>query len=201
MCLSGPLCRIRLVPLAVESNTPARLPPYRLTVCGLDELVGHTRSGVSHILSILDPDTPMPRVLSRFEALRAHWVQHFHDVSRPVGDARMPERADVEELLSFGAELRGMEGAAHLLVHCHAGVSRSTAAAAILLAQHAPGREREAVAEVARIRPVANPNVRMIELADTLLQREGRLLAALRELRTRRQDEMIAGRRRFAGLF
>lgn len=180
--------------MTADSNAQSSLARYRLTVCGLDELVAHHQGRVSHVLSILDPDAPLPRALRRFDDVRIHWVLRFHDISQPIADGRLPGKADVEELLSFGAELRAVDASAHVLVHCHAGVSRSTAAAAILLAQHAPGREHEAMTEVARVRPIANPNARMIELADKLLEREGRLVTALRELRTRRQDEMIAAR-------
>jgi predicted protein tyrosine phosphatase len=68
-------------------------------------------------------------------------------------------------------------------VHCHAGVSRSTAAAAILLAQRNPGEEAAAFRHVARIRPGAWPNRRMVEIADRLLQRDGRLIDGLRAMR------------------
>jgi predicted protein tyrosine phosphatase len=58
-------------------------------------------------------------------------------------------------------------------------VSRSTAALAILLAQAVPEDEHHAFARLARLRPQAWPNSRMIALADDLLLRRGRLIAAL----------------------
>jgi predicted protein tyrosine phosphatase len=102
-------------------------------------------------------------------------VLRFHDLALPVPGARMPEADDVAEVLSFGREVRSGRGPAHLLVHCHAGVSRSTAAAAILLAQPNPGREREAIDMVTSLRPVARPNRRMLRIADELLGRRGAL--------------------------
>src|SRR5690606_20560255 len=68
---------------------------------------------------------------------------------------------------------------AHVLVHCHMGISRSTAAVVILLAQQNPGAEREAFAELRRLRPFSWPNSRMIAMADDLLGRGGALIEAL----------------------
>ena len=41
------------------------LVPFRITVCGIEELIDHRETGASHILSILDPDWPVPKSLSR----------------------------------------------------------------------------------------------------------------------------------------
>ncbi len=157
------------------------LAPFQLTICGLDELAAYREAAVSHVLSILDPDTPVPAALRSYAGLNAHWVLRFHDISLSMPGARIPQPDDVAELLSLGRELRAPRAGAHLLVHCHAGVSRSTAAAAILLAQPHPGREREALAEVAALRPVARPNRRMLALADELLGRRGALVRAAEE--------------------
>ena len=67
-----------------------------------------------------------------------------------------------------------------LLIHCHAGVSRSTAAAAILMAQSNPGREPDMFAELERVRPRSWPNALMLRMADALLERDGALVAELR---------------------
>jgi predicted protein tyrosine phosphatase len=69
-----------------------------------------------------------------------------------------------------------------LLLHCHAGISRSPAAAMILLARHlGPGRELEAAAEVFRVRPAACPNLALLRAGDELLNRQGALVAAAKE--------------------
>jgi predicted protein tyrosine phosphatase len=68
---------------------------------------------------------------------------------------------------------------AHLLVHCHMGISRSTASMALILAQARPDRPAaEALAEVRRIRSRIWPNLRVMELGDALLGRGGTLVAA-----------------------
>jgi predicted protein tyrosine phosphatase len=169
------------------SDSPAPdLADFRLTICGLDELDAFGSAAVTHVLSILDPEAPLPAAITGYAALRQHWVLRFHDVSGPLPGARQPDRADVEQILAVAGELDRAPGETHLLVHCHAGVSRSTAAAAILLARCNPGRETEAFEAVAQVRPGAWPNRRMVELADDLLGREGRLSAGLSALRAGR---------------
>lgn len=77
------------------------------------------------------------------------------------------------------AETLGSDGG-RVLIHCEAGVSRSTATALIMYGCWlGPGREREAMARVLTQRPVAAPNRRMVEIADRLLERGGRLVEAL----------------------
>jgi predicted protein tyrosine phosphatase len=68
---------------------------------------------------------------------------------------------------------------AHVLIHCHAGVSRSTAAAAILMSQFRPGEEEQAFLKLLELRKHGWPNTRMVEFADTLLKRDGAMLRGL----------------------
>ncbi len=103
----------------------------------------------------------------------------------------------MEQILGVGRELARSAGGGHVLVHCHAGVSRSTAATAILLAQDNPGREAEAFAAVARLRPGAWPNARMVDFADDLLERDGRLRAGLRAMQDSRLGRRTGSRWRF----
>ena len=153
------------------------LLPYRLSICGIDELPERAADDVSHVVSILDPDFPEPLVLGAFP-VGGRVLYRFDDVIRVRADAQAPSRDDVERLLDLGARLRD-QPVAHLLVHCHAGVSRSTAAAAILMAHDNPGREREAFAVVERLRPRSWPNSLMVRLGDEALGRDGALVAAM----------------------
>jgi predicted protein tyrosine phosphatase len=160
--------------------------PFDITICGLDELDRQCAEGRSHILSILDPDWPLPFALQ--EPRRHAWLElRFHDVIDEAPDyvppQIPPQASHVEDILAFGRALhRAPPEAAHLLIHCHMGVSRSTAAMTLILAQARPDRPAaEAMAEVRRIRPKAWPNLRMIELGDALLGRRGQIVAAVRE--------------------
>ena len=85
---------------------------------------------------------------------------------------------DIRRIIRLAEDLRSDTG--RVLIHCEAGVSRSSAAALIMYAYWlGPGREQEAMERVLSQRPVANPNRRMVELADRLLDRGGRLVGAL----------------------
>jgi predicted protein tyrosine phosphatase len=177
-----------------DASAAAPLVPYRLTICGLGELAGFAEAGVSHVLSILDPDWPDPPAF-RLYPPHHRVVRRFDDVLAPVGDAAPPEVGDVDAILALADRLAAEE-ARHVLVHCHAGVSRSTAAAVILLARDHPGREAEAFDVLGRLRPRSWPNSRMVAIADRLLRREGALLAALED----HQRRVAAGDPAFAEL-
>jgi predicted protein tyrosine phosphatase len=152
--------------------------PYRISICGLDELAGHAQTGFSHVLSILDPDWPDP---SDFAHYRSHrrTVFRFHDISEARPGLIAPTEQDVAAILDLGSAVLA-EAPDHLLIHCHAGISRSTATAVILMTQANPAREQEAFIELARTRPRSWPNGLMIEIADHLLRRGGALIAAFR---------------------
>lgn len=153
------------------------LVPYRITICGLEELCQHGRSGVSHVLTILDPEWPDPTDFAAY-APHSRTVWRFHDIIGERPGMAAPQPTDVAAILAFGREHGGID---HLLVHCHMGISRSTAAAAILLAQHNQGRERHAFDHLWAIRPRSWPNSRMVRFADDMLGRQSALVDAMRE--------------------
>jgi predicted protein tyrosine phosphatase len=154
----------------------------RFIICGIDELSLHNHSGVSHILSFLDPDSEEPGDLLSY-GQHDRTVLRFHDAIQAVPGIVLPDEAHVETILEFGRSLRDSIRRGHeplVLIHCIAGVSRSTAAAAILLAQLNPEQAEDAIfAQVATIRPKAWPNSRLIGIADNLLVRQGRFNTAL----------------------
>lgn len=154
------------------------LLPVRLSICGVAELDGFARAGVSDVLSLLDPGQPDPEAFMRYAPHRRTALR-FHDVVLPTFGYAMPAEDDLKRILAFGEELALTGDARHLLVHCVAGVSRSTAAAAILMAQNNPGREEAAFLALLELRPRAWPNSRMVDFADVLLGRRGRLRAGL----------------------
>ena len=79
-------------------------------------------------------------------------------------------------LLEFGTAWREP---GPMIVHCWAGISRSTAAALILACALDPARDEQAAADALRAAsPTATPNALMIALADDLLGRQGRLIRA-----------------------
>ncbi len=158
-----------------------------LTVCGLTELSGHEQRSVTHVLSILDPEWPDPD-FGRYPP-HDRTILRFHDAIDPVPGIVLPSAKDVAEILAFGRAIENDPAGAdaHLLVHCHAGISRSTAAMIAILAQSQPHEEETAIVDrVASIRPQAWPNLLMIEYADRALGRSGRLTSAVIGLYRRR---------------
>ncbi len=160
----------------------ARFVPFDLTVCGIEELAGHCAVGVSHVLSILDPDTAEPAAFG-FYGEHERLELRFHDIIDEVAGMIPPGPGDVERVLQFGRDLLAEpRTSAHLLVHCHAGISRSTASMILMLAQARPDRPAaEALAQVRLIRPQAWPNLRIIEIGDAMLGRNGEIVSAVRE--------------------
>ncbi|GJD45081.1 hypothetical protein AFCDBAGC_2950 [Methylobacterium cerastii] len=159
--------------------TPASITLH--TVCGLEELARHGASGVDRVLSLLDPGTPEPAGFAAYGAHRRTTL-YFHDCLGP-GDGLVPPEPDhVAEILAFGRD-REAGPAAHLLVHCHYGLSRSTAALLILMSDAEPTVEAETlVRRLHAIREPAWPNARMIGFADRMLDRQGTLNEAVRRL-------------------
>lgn len=159
-----------------------------LTICGLEELDHHSSRGVTHVLSILDPQWPEPTAFSAYDPHRRTTL-HFHDIVEPALDMVLPENKHVEAILEFGTGMATdafLDRDPHLLVHCHMGVSRSTAAMAILMAHFNPSESEEAVfTRLLELRPQAWPNSRMVGFADDLLNRKGRLIASLGRLYAR----------------
>lgn len=185
------------MPMPRRSSSHARpggpeLLPYRLSVCGLLELLDYVETGVSHVISVLDPASPDLPPLRRFGP-HERYTLHFHDEVVPAPDVDLPGPNDIQRLLEIGRYLATTQ-VEHLLVHCHVGQSRSTAAAVILMVQNNPGHEAEAFATITSLRDRCWPNSRMIAMADRILGSEGRLVAALREHYTvmaRRFPEMV----------
>jgi predicted protein tyrosine phosphatase len=160
------------------------IAPWKITVCGLGELPDHRGVGVTHVLSILDPEWPVPNAFGSFGEHKRLELR-FHDVIEETHGMIAPREAHVLQLLQFGRDLRAEppSSGAHLLVHCHAGVSRSTAAMILMVAQGRPDVAASVVAqEVFRGRQKAWPNLLMMEMGDRLLGRGGELVEAAKEI-------------------
>jgi predicted protein tyrosine phosphatase len=92
----------------------------------------------------------------------------------------LPEAAHLDEFLAF---VRAWDRKSPMLIHCFAGVSRSTAAAYIAACVLAPDRDEFAIARALRAAsPTASPNVRLVALADDALGRGGRMNEAIAEI-------------------
>ena len=129
----------------------------------------------SHLMTLLSPghmiETPQGIQAGR------HLKLGLNDVSAAELSEDPPNEQHVEQLIRFG---RSWDAKAPMLIHCWAGVSRSTAAAYIVLCDRfGPFHEKE-IAKALRLRaPHAAPNPLMVELADRALGRNGRMSVAI----------------------
>jgi predicted protein tyrosine phosphatase len=158
---------------AVASMSNATL---NITVCGLLELNDYSSVECDYIVSILDPDTPEPEALSTFGP-HSRCTLRFHDAVSEQGSLILPESHHIRQLLTFGSPIKPQH---HVLVHCFAGLCRSTAAALLLLAQSdRASAPQTAVRRLLEIAPHAWPNARMLQLGDEILGYDGSLVEAM----------------------
>jgi predicted protein tyrosine phosphatase len=100
----------------------------------------------------------------------------FHDIVELTPDLIAPNADIMRAILDFG---RGAVEDRALLIHCWAGISRSSAAAYAITCDRNPGYETEIANELRRRSPYVTPNKLMVRLADEMLGREGRMSEAI----------------------
>jgi predicted protein tyrosine phosphatase len=124
------------------------------------------------VLTLQDPKLKRGELL-RFARQPApqHLRLRFDDIEADCAGA--PQEAHVVEAFAFARSVTG-----NLLVHCHAGISRSGAMAFALMAEAlGPGREEQALDELLAQRPIIVPNGRVVKIADRVMGRDGALVA------------------------
>ena len=113
-----------------------------------------------------------------------HLLLHLHDIAEELDGHVVPCRQHLLDVLDFTADLAP---GSRLLVHCIAGVSRSTAAAiGILIARGVPWRDAWEAVEAVRPRMV--PNARILRLIDEHHGLGGALVAHLRAWSAEREE-------------
>jgi predicted protein tyrosine phosphatase len=134
--------------------------------------------GVGHVVSLLGPDTPH-RSFAGITRER-HLKLTFHDIVEEVDGFTAPRLSDAEKLLGF---LRSWDRDRPMLIHCWAGISRSTAAAYTAMCLFKPqADEGELAWGLREASPSATPNRLIVSHADRLLGREGRMLRAIEQI-------------------
>jgi predicted protein tyrosine phosphatase len=131
----------------------------------------------SHLITLLDPQ--LIGQSPRFTPER-HLKVAVDDIWEAEAGKVVPDEAMVRRILDFGV---GWDGRAPLLVHCWAGVSRSTATAFILACERNPGTPEHTIAQALRnASSGATPNPLLVHFADGLLGRQGRMTAAVQAI-------------------
>ncbi len=152
-----------------------------ISVCSMFHLrEAVNKFGPTHAIIMADPGTNV--IVRRIPSL----TLKFHDI-RSLGDQLRqtlaqqgltvpPSKDHVQAIIKFG---RDLPSGARLLCCCTAGLSRSPAAALIVMALSLPGREGEAFCSLMAIRPRSAPNPIMVAIADDLIGAGGRLIGTL----------------------
>jgi len=145
-------------------------------VCSLARLQETVEAtGARHVVSLLGDEFRVER--PNAIAAENHLWLRLHDISAPLEGHVLPDEAHVADLLEF---VRNWDRRAPLVVHCFAGISRSTASAYASVCALNPQRDEAGIARaLRRASPTATPNIRIVSLADRLLRRNGRMIAAV----------------------
>jgi predicted protein tyrosine phosphatase len=132
----------------------------------------------SHLVTLLSPEH-MIETPDGFPVER-HLRLGVNDIVDIEAGDHPPASSHIEELLDFSRNWRGEDP---ILVHCWAGVSRSMAATyAILCDRLGPGSEFRAAQAIRSRAPHAYPNALMVQHADDLLDRRGRMIEAIKSI-------------------
>ena len=149
---------------------------YVCPLSRLDEIVA--RSGASHVVTLINPGTPVVRPASVAED--RHLFIGVNDITDPIDGMILPDHDHLDRYLDF---LRAWDRKRPMVIHCWAGVSRSTAGAFTALCLFRPDLSETVIAKRLRARsPEATPNARLVALADARLGREGRMIEAIRQI-------------------
>jgi predicted protein tyrosine phosphatase len=148
-------------------------------VCSLSRLHQTVEmTGARHIVTLLkDVD-----LVKRPEAILPdnHLILGMDDINEPYDGHVAPADEHVSKLIAF---VHGWDRKNPLVVHCYAGISRSTAGAFVTACALNPQRKEIAIAQALRAASVtATPNLRIVSLADRMLGRDGRMITAIKTI-------------------
>ena len=148
-------------------------------VCSLADLHATVKdTGASHVLTVMANVAQVVRPESVIEA--NHLRVQMDDILEPTEGFVAPNETHIAQVLDF---IRGWDRAAPLVVHCYAGISRSTASAFAAACLLNPGRDERVIArQIRAASPIAQPNRLLVTLADQALGRDGRMVRALDEM-------------------
>lgn len=148
-------------------------------ICSLDAAPQlHRKLRPARVVSLLSPYDTFPVFDGMGPDL--HLQVPIHDIVDDVGDWRAPGASDAERVIRF---VETWDRSAPMLIHCWAGISRSTASAFITACVHNPSANEMQIARAIReASPTASPNRRLIAHADALLGRNGRMTRAVESI-------------------
>jgi predicted protein tyrosine phosphatase len=150
-----------------------------IIVCGLSAVEAQVeRHGARSVVSLLGPETPH-RDFTGIAADR-HLKLTMHDIIDAMEGFSHPRETDAQRLVDF---VTAWDREHPLLIHCWAGISRSTASAYTALCMLRPDDSEEDLAwELRDASPSATPNRLIVSYADQLLGRQGRMTRAIEQI-------------------
>lgn len=148
-------------------------------VCSLADLHPTVKAtGASHVLTIMARVDQVVRPTSILET--NHLRVQVDDITEPTEGFIAPSDQHVTQVLEF---VSGWDRKAPLVIHCYAGISRSTASAFAAACALNPDRDEGSIArQIRAASPSAYPNRLIVSLADAALERQGRMVRALDEI-------------------
>jgi predicted protein tyrosine phosphatase len=132
-------------------------------------------TGASHVVTLINERTVVQRPASILAD--RHLFIGVSDIVEPLEGHITPAHDHVARLMTF---MRGWDRASPIVIHCWAGISRSTAAAYISVCMLNPERdEREVAFALRAASPSATPNARLVAIADEIMGRDCRMSRAV----------------------
>ena len=148
-------------------------------VCSLARLHDTVRETRAHHVVTLIKDISLVRRPATI-APENHLLLDMDDITDHIEGYVAPAEEHVGDLLRF---VRSWDRAAPLVVHCYAGISRSTAGAFVTACALNPRRDELTIARALRAAShTATPNIRIVSLADRMLGRDGRMVTAIQSI-------------------
>lgn len=149
-----------------------------IIVCPLSKVKSIAAARQPHrVVSLLDPHSAFP-VVDGYDD--RHHKAPVHDITDPIDGWKAPCETMVGGVIDF---VSGWDRSAPILIHCYAGISRSTATAFLTACLHNPDTDEEEIALALRAAsPTATPNALIIDIADEAMRRGGRMRRAIAKI-------------------
>ncbi len=148
-------------------------------VCSLARLHNTVEeTGARHIVTLL-------RIVDRVQRpasirVEDHLILGMDDIVEPLDGYTHPGEEHVTRLVEF---VQAWPRKLPIVIHCYAGISRSTAGAFVAACVLNPNRSEARIAQAIRDgSATATPNARIVALADQILGRRGRMVEAVRAI-------------------
>ena len=162
----------------IRQPVPARLTQMpSIHVCSLSRVATTVAaSEASHLVTFLHMPVERPASIPA----ERHLYLSMADIVGPVAGLTEPADDHIHRLLDFVGE---WDRARPMVIHCFAGISRSTAGAFVALCHLLPDvPEADLAKRLRNASAVATPNVRIVEIADGVMKRDGRMIDAINKI-------------------